>query len=92
MGKMRNRPILPKSYTTIGNMLDAMVNIKASCRQCGQTFKVNLPNIIATKGRDYSLLGRHPICRIYACQGKCHFLVSEGKNTPMITLDRWLND
>lgn len=73
-------------------MHEAKVNIKASCDRCGLTFKVDLVAIIMTKGPDYSLIGKHPPCRIYGCEGKCTFLVSASHGTPMITLDRWARD
>ena len=78
MGSNNNRPILPKAYSTVGQMRLNGVNIKA-----------HLVALIMVKGPDYSLIGQHPPCRIIDCQGRCSFLVSAGKNTPMITLDRW---
>ncbi len=86
---MGHSPILPKAYQTVGKMHEADISIKAYCQKCREAFKVDLVAIIMTKGPDYSLIGRHPICRIYDCEGRCSFLVSAGRGTPMVTLDRW---
>jgi hypothetical protein len=85
-------PILPKRYSTVSRMYEAKINIKGYCEKCRLAFKVDLKAIIMTNGPDYSLLGKHPPCRIYECDGQCSFLVSASKNTPMVTLDRWVDE
>tara|TARA_R110002096_G_scaffold4087_27_gene19478 strand:+ start:1064 stop:1348 length:285 start_codon:yes stop_codon:yes gene_type:complete len=89
MGTSNNKPILPKAYRTVGEMRLHGVNIKAYCEKCRNTFRVDLVALIMVKGPDYSLIGKHPPCRIVDCAGRCNFLVSASVNTPMITLDRW---
>ena len=83
---------MPSAYQTVASMHAAQINIKAYCEQCRTAFKVDLVAVIMTKGPDYSLLGKHPVCRIYECDGRCSFLVSAGKGTPMVTLNRWTKD
>ncbi len=83
------KPILPKAYTTVSRMYDAGTNIKAYCDKCDTIFKVDLVAVIMTNGPDYSLVGKHPVCRVYDCKGRCSFLVSASENTPMMTLNRW---
>lgn len=86
------KPILPKHYTTVSRMYEAKINIKAHCEKCREFFKVDLVAIIMTKGPDYCLLGKHPVCRIDGCDGRCSFMVSSDEGTPMITLNRWTDD
>ena len=92
MGSSKHKPILPKAYQTVGNMRLEGIQIKAWCTKCQLVFKVDLVAIILRKGPDYSLLGKHPPCRIYECDGRCNFLVSASEGTPMVTLDRWTDD
>ena len=92
MGSNKINPILPKAFATVGNMRLNGVQIKAWCTKCQVTFKVDLVAIIMAKGPDYSLIGQHPPCRVYDCDGRCNFLVSASKGTPMVTLDRWADD
>ncbi len=86
------KPILPRAYSTVGQMRLHGVNIKAHCDKCGNWFRVELVALVMVKGPDYSLLGQHPPCRIIDCEGRCNFLVSADSNTPMITLNRWADD
>lgn len=92
MGSSTNKPILPKAYRTVGQMRLHGVNIKAYCDKCRNAFRVDLVALIMVRGPDYSLIGQHPPCRIIDCKGRCSFLVSASKDTPMITLDRWTSD
>ena len=92
MGSSTNKPILPKAYSTVGQMRLQGVNLKAYCDKCRNTFRVDLVALIMVRGPDYSLIGQHPRCRIIDCDGRCNFLVSASKYTPMITLDRWQSD
>ena len=89
MGSSNNKPILPRAFSTVGQMRLNGVNIKAYCEKCRNTFRVDLVALIMVRGPSYSLIGQHPKCRIVDCDGHCSFLVSASKNTPMITLDRW---
>lgn len=70
-------------------MLCEGIEIKAVCRACETAFKVDLEMLVDWKGEDFSLIGLHPPCRIFECAGRCIFLVSPARGTPMITLDRW---
>lgn len=91
---MARTPILPSVFKTVGAMIDGDIEIYMNCRAagCGQAFKVDLHAIARLRGRDYSLLGVHPPCRILNCEGRCGFMVSAGRATPMVTLDRWVPD
>ena len=86
---MGHLPILPKAYQTVGQMRLNGVNISAYCGKCRNAFRVDLVALIMVRGPDYSLIDQHPRCRIIDCKGRCNFLVSAGKGTPMVTLDRW---
>lgn len=70
-------------------MLREGIAIKASCRVCKTAFKVDLEMLVDWKGEDFTLVGKHPPCRIHGCDGRCIFLVAAAPGTPMITLDRW---
>lgn len=89
---MGQKPILPKAYSTVGQMRVNGVQIKAYCQKCRNTFRVDLVALIMVKGPEYCLIDQHPRCRLVDCDGRCSFLVSASRNTPMVTLDRWLKD
>lgn len=91
MGKRRGKPILPTYYETVGAMLKADIQIRASCQKCRNAFDVDLRVLAVLYGIETSLIGRHPPCRLFNCDGKCIFLVSAGAGTPMLPLDRWID-
>ena len=89
MGKMKDKPILPKVFASVGAMIDARVSISAKCRKCNSWFKVDLGAVAAVKGRDYSLIGKHPVCRLLDCDGRCLFIVGHDARSIKFPLDRW---
>ena len=82
--------ITPTYYENIGAMLTAKISIIASCQKCRQAFDVDLRVMAVLHGLDATLIGKHPPCRIFDCDGHCILLVSSGEGTPRVTLDRWL--
>jgi hypothetical protein len=91
MGKMRLPPILPNAYRTVGDMIREEVSIIASCRKCGNAFDVDLRVTAVLYGIDASLIGKHPKCKLFDCDGECVFLVSFGEGSPRVTLDRFVD-
>ena len=45
-------------------------------------FKVDLDAIAAVKGRDTTLIGEHPRCKIIGCKGRVFFLYTPAEGTP----------
>ena len=86
---MANR-IVPTYYETIGAMLKADVDIIASCQKCSQAFTVDLRVMAVLHGLEASLIGRHPPCRIYNCDGQCILLVRPEEGVHRMPLDRWM--
>lgn len=81
MGARRKR-LTPAWIKTVGAMIDEGVKVRASCRTCELMFTVDLEAIAAVKGRDYSLIGQRPRCKVIGCKGAVKFLYSPGAGTP----------
>ena len=86
---MPNR-IVPTCYETIRTMMIADIDIIASCQKCQEAFDVDLGVMAILHGIDTSLIGRHPPCRIYNCDGRCVLLVRPNEGVHRMPLDRWI--
>jgi hypothetical protein len=75
--------LIPKWSATLGGLKDSDAIVRAHCRRCGNTFKVELGLLISHFGKGYSLYDRTSSCRIYKCDGECFFLASPGGGTPL---------
>lgn len=83
----------------IGKMLDNGVRVYAACSRCKCQKAVNLANLIAIKGRDYSLFNRRvKRCKMLpGCEGYNYFCTDRwgGIITPFrdeATGLRWLSE
>jgi hypothetical protein len=83
----------------VGQMLDDGVKVYAACSRCGCQKAVNLGDIIAAKGRDYSLFNRRARrCKMLSgCAGYNYFCTDRwgGIITPFRdaeTSARWLSE
>jgi len=55
---------------TLGGMIDAGQLVKAHCNRCGKWREIDLVELAARVGRDYSLIDRRCRCRITeGCDG-----------------------
>jgi hypothetical protein len=75
--------LIPKWSATLGGIKDSDAIVRAHCRKCSNTFKVDVGLLISHFGRNYSLYDRTSSCRIYSCEGECLFLASPGGGTPL---------
>lgn len=93
----KNPGIIPTCAQTVGGTLDSWCDIMAWCELCRQTLELDLAAIerlVATKGRDYSLIGRRSRCKLTpGCTGWVRFHYRQGVYRPLweyADVDRWL--
>ena len=75
--------LIPKWSATLGGLKDSDAIVRAHCRKCSSTFKVEADLLISHFGRNYTLYDKTSSCRIYSCDGICLFLASPGGGTPL---------
>lgn len=82
---------IPAYAETVGAMLEANACVVACCTRCKAHRDVDLPKLVAAKGRSYSLLNRRCPCNLtLGCKGWNRFLYSASKTTPVRSL--WVDD
>lgn len=62
---------------TVGDLLARQFTAFWKCQGCEASGEVDLPRIAQEKGRDFTLMNRHPPCR-RACGGRAFFYVRGG--------------
>ncbi|WP_157775481.1 hypothetical protein [Hartmannibacter diazotrophicus] len=67
----------------MGAMIEHGTEVKAICRKCRQSFKVDLNAICKIHGEGYSLIAKHPPCRVFECDGEVIFYYKHGVFRPM---------
>lgn len=73
----------PKWVETVGEMIAAGTVVRAACEKCRTFFDVDLDVLKIIKGKSYSLIDKHPVCKISACRGRCFFLYASSSSTPL---------
>lgn len=82
---MRQR-LIPTWVRTVRAMREAGVQVRWSCRTCGQWGDADLELTERAKGPDFCLINRRPKCRQPNCNGHVLFLYSPGGGTPFAPL------
>lgn len=68
---------MPSKVQSVGAMQDTAARVEGWCSKCGQVRQVDYARLIASKGREYSLINRRTRCKLTAgCNGwvKFHYL------------------
>ena len=68
---------MPAHTFTVGELLAKNLTAFWMCQTCRASDDVDLPRIAREKGRDFTLLNRHPPCR-RECGGRVFFYVRGG--------------
>lgn len=84
MGK--NPSYLPAAVRTVGAMIDDSMVVTWHCSK-GHCADVDLQEVAARLGRDYSLVDKQARCKHRGCNGVVHFRYAAGRGTPSRRLE-----
>jgi hypothetical protein len=78
----------PRWMENVGTMLRMKALVRSRCCQCGTLMRVEMEDVVARHGANYSLVDKLERCRMVECYGSTFYLVSRTYGGQWTTLLR----
>lgn len=76
--------IMPRRFATLGAMSAEGVRVRSWCRKCQTVLEVSPVEMMATRGAEFSLVGREEPCPCVGCDGMVYYLANgHGRFEPL---------